>query len=158
MNDYDWFKIKNLNTMIEKIKMIRGSKERPDEVKEMLKSWGGVETELPLNKYDNKNMLFFVHPIHHEIVSCVVGAFMLDFINYEIIELPEKKKESLLKPFEKVLVRDYEDSKWICDMFSHYRTEEYRYGCIGASWKYCIPYEGNEELVGTTNELKGGGK
>ncbi len=62
------------------------------------------------------------------------------------------------KPFDRVLVRDSNEDKWMCDIFSHYDADadEYVYLCVSAAWKQCIPFEGNEQLVGTANEPKGG--
>ena len=28
------------------------------------------------------------------------------------------------------------------------------YYCVYANWNYCIPYEGNEHLLGTTENVK----
>lgn len=65
------------------------------------------------------------------------------------------KKEYDFKPFEKVLVRDDEESTWSADFYSHFidNDEEFLRGYItaGGMWKWCIPYEGNEHLVGTCN-------
>lgn len=56
------------------------------------------------------------------------------------------------KPFDKVLGRNEKDDVWEADLFSHYREEsQYPFRCIGCSRKYCIPYEGNEHLLGTRN-------
>ena len=62
------------------------------------------------------------------------------------------------KPYDKVLVRDSEYDNWQCGLFSHYdKDNEYPYCCVGSYYAYCIPYEGNEHLVGTTDEPKEGG-
>ena len=67
---------------------------------------------------------------------------------------PEKTgKECELKPFDKVLVRDYYGSKWRANFFSHMTGEEsLPFSCGGLEWRYCIPYEGNEHLLGTSND------
>lgn len=57
------------------------------------------------------------------------------------------------KPFDKVLVRDSKSSKWRADLFSYKNIDE-PYYCVYASWNYCIPYEGNEHLLGTTKNVK----
>ena len=56
------------------------------------------------------------------------------------------------KPFDKVLVRDSKSSKWRANLFSHKNVNE-PYYCVYASWNYCIPYEGNEHLLGTTENV-----
>ena len=57
------------------------------------------------------------------------------------------------KPFDKVLVRDSKSSKWRANLFSHKNVNE-PYYCVYASWNYCIPYEGNEHLLGTTKDVE----
>lgn len=62
-------------------------------------------------------------------------------------------KEFELKPFDKVLVRDYYGSMWKASFFSHKTdNEKFPFSCGGLEWRYCIPYEGNEHLLGTSND------
>ena len=61
------------------------------------------------------------------------------------------KKKPQFKPFEKVLVRDSELDKWRCAFYSHFEPNGiYHYGTTGDIYAMCIPFEGNEHLVGTT--------
>lgn len=65
-----------------------------------------------------------------------------------------EKPEHQFKPFDKVLVRDDKNRKWIASIFSNMWGDEfpdYPYQCIGDTWRFCIPYEGNEHLLGTTD-------
>lgn len=64
----------------------------------------------------------------------------------------DQKQETELKPFDKVLVRDRDDRKWGCDFFCHLGDKEGVFVCISSWWRQCIPYEGNEHLLGTTNK------
>ena len=65
--------------------------------------------------------------------------------------LKKKKQKSQFKPFEKVLVRDSEADKWRCAFYSHFEPNGiYHYGTIIGMYAMCIPFEGNEHLVGTT--------
>lgn len=64
------------------------------------------------------------------------------------------KKEYQFKPFEKVLVRDSYDEMWRANFFSHISEGYARYVTAGFVWKFCIPYEGNEHLLGTTNNVE----
>ena len=43
--------------------------------------------------------------------------------------------------------------EWRYDLFSHYKPNKQNgeYVCTGRSYKHCLPYEGNEHLLGTTN-------
>lgn len=60
---------------------------------------------------------------------------------------------SNFKPFDKVLVRDADDTKWRCNWFSHYSGDGgvYRFVTTKCGYAQCIPFEGNEHLLGTTN-------
>lgn len=66
-------------------------------------------------------------------------------------KVPNQETKSQFKPFDKVLVRDSDDGVWECDFFSH-MTQNGFYICISTFWEQCIPYEGNEHLLGTTNK------
>ena len=66
----------------------------------------------------------------------------------------EKFDTKTLKPFDKVLGRDYISNNWKCNLFSHIiKNESYLYKCIENTYKYCIPYnDETKHLVGTTEE------
>ena len=65
------------------------------------------------------------------------------------------KKEHQFKPFDKVLVRDSDDDLWTATFYSHREKGTYPYvACGGALFRQCIPFEGNEYLVGTANSPK----
>lgn len=69
-------------------------------------------------------------------------------------ETLKKKQKSQFKPFDKVLVRDSEADKWRCAFYSHFEPNGiYHYGTIIGMYAMCIPFEGNEHLVGTTKNL-----
>lgn len=58
------------------------------------------------------------------------------------------------EPFQKVLVRnDGEDEyPWRAALFSH-QEKDGVFNASGRYWDECIPYEGNEHLLGTTDSL-----
>lgn len=65
------------------------------------------------------------------------------------------KKEHQFKPFDKVLVRDDYSKKWTTAFYSHIGNTTYPYVTnSGIYFKYCIPFKGNEHLVGTANSPK----
>lgn len=64
------------------------------------------------------------------------------------------KKEHQFKPFDKVLVRDKDDTTWKIDIYSHYDDDSFPFTTITNSYKQCIPFEGNEHLIGTNNSPK----
>lgn len=63
------------------------------------------------------------------------------------------KIEHQFKPFERVLVRERRNEAWRAAFFS-YINEYKRYVTTSMAWKYCIPYEGNEHLLGTTKDVE----
>lgn len=72
--------------------------------------------------------------------------------------VPNKFDSTTLKPFEsKVLVRHNKDNKWCGSFFSHIdkdlHSNCYKFVTIaGKSYPMMIPYEGNEHLLGTTDD------
>ncbi len=71
-----------------------------------------------------------------------------------VIEVPDN--ESQFKPFDKVLIRDNENDFWRATFFSHYNKfyNAFPYCTVSGLFAYCIPYEGNEYLIGTTDKPK----
>ena len=69
----------------------------------------------------------------------------------QIVDLKPKVE---LKPFDRVLVRDFEDQAWQVSLFSYKDSDSY-YCCNGCAWDRCIPYIGNESLLGTTKDMEG---
>lgn len=68
----------------------------------------------------------------------------------QIVDLKPKIE---LKPFDKVLVRNDKEDQWSANIFSYQVRDMYH--CLGECyWRYCIPYEGNEHLLGTTNNVE----
>ncbi len=56
------------------------------------------------------------------------------------------------EPFQKILVRDNDCDNWRCGFFSHMRENKFfKYAATEGVWMKCIPYEGNEHLLGTTD-------
>ena len=68
-----------------------------------------------------------------------------------IVDLKPKVE---LKPFDKVLVRDSKSDNWRANLFGYIGKDGY-YRCVYANWAYCIPYIGNESLLGTTKDVEG---
>lgn len=70
--------------------------------------------------------------------------------------VPNKFDITTLKPFDKVLVRNKSNEVWTANFYSHYdATSDKPFICVGWSemneYRYCIPYDVNKELLGTTN-------
>lgn len=67
----------------------------------------------------------------------------------------EEKPKYEFKPFDKVLVKYYEDDDWKASLFIRTITDdqdgETKYECLnGTVFVYCVPFEGNECLLGIT--------
>ena len=87
------------------------------------------------------------------------GCWMDSFIKNDKKELSVDnilsitiEEECFLKPFDKVLVRDHNSQEWNIDLFKKYDGLDYRYSCMGCHWRQCIPYDGNESLLGTSKK------
>lgn len=69
--------------------------------------------------------------------------------------VPNNFNINMLKPFDKVLVRDTKEQVWVADLFSHMVNRPlggYTFACVGHYPSQCIPYEGNEHLLGKTDD------
>lgn len=74
-----------------------------------------------------------------------------DAENKMVMDLKPKVE---LKPFDKVLVRDSKLDKWRANLFGYISKDGY-YCCVYANWVYCIPYKGNEHMLGTIKDVEG---
>lgn len=91
------------------------------------------------------------------IYDSLKGIGRISFSDQDDYELVSNKFDiSTLKPFEsKVLVRYEEYKKWRPAYWGFYDDDtitNYHYYCFGAVYAQCIPYEGNEHLLGTTDD------
>lgn len=62
------------------------------------------------------------------------------------------------QPFQKVLVKDMASindcfTVWSIDFYSYFDMESHKHRCLGGLWDHCVPYEGNEHLLGTREEI-----
>ena len=111
-----------------------------------MKSMGGPCTQATISEVTNGKYIFtdgsYTHIINQD--------------NWElVIDKKAKFDPNTLKPFDRVLVRDYNDDKWVCSIFSHIEPEDsFHYECIlELNCRYCIPYnDDTKHLVGTTKE------
>lgn len=102
---------------------------------------------------DNQPLTSLMHLAKPDEAKCYINTIeerLGGKLSLETLEI-EKPKYSF-KPFDKVLVRSYNDLPWKIDLFNSFESNyNYPYCCLGAAHKQCIPYEGNEHLLGTTN-------
>lgn len=106
------------------------------------------DTECFVKANDEQKTLFIATEKHYG------GKYNPETLQVEPVKVVEPKCS--FKPFDKVLARCNEDSVWRCELFSHYNTfnKQCPYVCLSSVYKYCIPYEGNQHLLGTTNNPK----
>ena len=78
--------------------------------------------------------------------SKIVNISLQD--NYKI----DKFDITILKPFDKVLVRDNDESVWFPALYGNIRIMGGKtyYMTVNGHYKQCIPYKGNENLLGET--------
>ena len=69
----------------------------------------------------------------------------------QIVDLKPKVE---LKPFDRVLVRNCKSENWRANLLGYIDKDGF-YCCVWANWAYCIPYIGNESLLGTTKDVEG---
>lgn len=86
-------------------------------------------------------------------IQCFIFAEYQD--NYELCQ--EKFDITTLKPYDKVLARYSNDSVWRPQIFSYLdinlEHNNYKFVIVGLfSIPQCIPYEGNEHLIGTKDK------
>ena len=96
-------------------------------------------------------------------INCENGECLLfpskdnrDWSTFKVEQSKSKQKPQKFEPKQWVLVRnEYSHDLWRLGIFSHYDDKcTYRYACMSGNWSYCIPYEGNEDLLGTADEPK----
>jgi hypothetical protein len=84
------------------------------------------------------------------------GVAVLNVYEQDDWELvPNKFDISTLKAYDKVLVRDTNEQVWVADLFSHALVRplgNYTFACVGDYPNQCIPYLGNEHLLGTCDD------
>lgn len=88
---------------------------------------------------------------YYDITRNIATRLFIKFQNeWELV--PNKFDITILKPFEsKVLVRDVDHNVWEAAIFGRYDGEKV-FVVGGIDWNQCIPYEGNEHLLGTNND------
>ena len=111
-----------------------------------------VESREPINEVLLSRLYYAREDEKEELFSALAKEGKAwDSDKKAIVDLNPKVE---LKPFDRVLVRDFEDQAWQVSLFSYKDSDSY-YCCNGCSWNQCIPYIGNESLLGTTKDVEG---
>ena len=74
----------------------------------------------------------------------------------KVEKIVKPKQTHEFNPFDKVLVRDFVEDNWDINLFQEIVGEDidYQFVCLSGCFNFCVPYEGNEELLGTSNSPK----
>lgn len=73
--------------------------------------------------------------------------------NNKVMKCNEKFDESKFVAYEtRVLVRDLECDKWIPTIYGYKEVSTLPYVTLSGYYKYCIPYKGNEHLMGKADD------
>lgn len=110
--------------------------------------YGLKPLDITKNSFGTDNPFIF-NSAKKPVSVCHVISIPL-YVAVKVQETPE------FQPFQKVLVKDCEEGifgVWHCDLFSHI-SKEGRYFTISGEWENCIPFEGNEHLIGTEDDPK----
>ena len=113
----------------------------------------------------NDNILFFTYKL--QTGANVISTTNAHLYTANIIKThPDYKELGLPKPHYDisnfhagmpVLVRDYNNSQWSYVQFSHLIAERnvgeggFKFNACGIPYIQCIPFDGNEHLLGTTD-------
>ena len=100
----------------------------------------------------DRDYIFEISRVYNDSYGLVGSSWMIPMNYQNEYELVSNKFDiSTLKPFDWVLVRDDNTSVWINAFFGFYDTEitkKHPFVANGVNWAQCIPYEGNENLLG----------
>ena len=127
--------------------------------------WNGIENKIH-TKETTYNVKYFqrASKAQQEYFINKIEAFYNGKYNSITLQVDPVKAECSFKPFDKVLVRNYDTDEWLPGFF--YRLDKdwnYPYHIMNLhhltdyAYLYCIPYEGNEHLLGTTDPYTEGG-
>ena len=116
---------------------------------------GSIDYDVPVYNLNTDRFRYATEEEKQQLFSALAKEGKAwDSEKKEIVDLKPKVE---LKPFDKVLVRHQKTEEWSANIFSHTdKTDEYLdYICVNGRWEFCIPYIGNEHLLGTTKDVEG---
>lgn len=123
---------------------------------------GKLEGKIVANKHEAKILTFELDNKKYPIAAVVMGNRGNEYVGnfntegkadddtYHDLYIALLVDEHGFETFEKVLVRDKDTEIWHPTFFAEYtENDEYPYGTTDYhGWKQCIPFKGNESLVG----------
>ena len=143
---------------------IRGKKGCEEQIKDELEKRGAdynvnyflVDGVTNFN-YENEEYLFYVLenvvqtiPLRTELAERIIA-------NWQEIKIEEPKPKHIFKPYDKVLMCNAGEKRWLATEFSCYNPDDakYYYRAInGNTYSHCLPYEGNEHLNGVKFKIE----
>jgi hypothetical protein len=140
-------KIKNEKLILYYIKSI---KNKGNEIIKVLIEKGGINT----NKLcgSSNAQIYYINSENVISLCCTNAEYNLIKQFGTELFLSEQEEYSFI-PFEQVLVRDNYNELWTCDKFSFIKEDSRRkFICIGGNYTFCIPFKGNEYLLGTNEQ------
>ena len=135
---------------------IRGNKEKADQIKAAFEKLGVASNVNGYNYKNNCVLYFSAGGMMHMIDTNSSWANIIKtHPDYKELELP--KPHYNIKNFYagmEVLVRDSDEHKWLYTIFGIYNKDNPLYPFVVVNirgYRQCIPFEGNEHLLGTTD-------
>lgn len=104
--------------------------------------WRGTKTEI---MYDDKYFFFVDENGMMAHSNNLRYYFHSDYQEIKVDEILCWEPQHDFEPFEKVLVRNSNSERWVIDLYSHFDNTHI---CLKTAWHQCIPYKGNEHLLG----------
>ena len=111
-------------------------------LKRTLYHFGPVENVVPATK-EQRDLLF---------QKIKEAGYTWDGEKKELKKIQPHYDISNFKPFDKVLVRDDDTDMWTASLYSNYdKITERHFVTIDSCYSQCIPFNGNEHLLGDTD-------
>lgn len=125
----------------------------PKSLEELIKPKFKVGDRVKLN---NSTFIYTITDLMKDRYRATVDSrdlYEIEFERQDAYKLVSNKFDiTTLKPFEsKVLVKDMDYQAWEGAIFGRYDGKKF-FTIGGLDWEYCIPYKGNEHLLGTTGD------
>ena len=133
---------------------IRGKKGCTEQIRKEFIKRGADDPNLGEMYFDEKTYLYY---LICGLIGIVTDGSILGkriIANWEEIKVTEPKPKIMFNPFDKVLACDGKICRWMIDLYERYDEKGKSHRCMCCNYKYCIPYEGNEHLVGVAFDPK----
>ena len=128
--------------------------------KDEIKQFQGKVFKLGVEWQEGGNSVDPSYNFYHISQQLKLSRYYATFINFIDIRRKQIFLEDVLaieEPYtlatgDPVLVRDYDAEDWEYDVLGRIRSDECdcKYECVGGTFYQCVPYEGNEHLLGTS--------